>query len=165
MEQGHYLVALGSNMPHHRHGGPERVLLSATAVLEEAGIAVEAVSHVITTRPLGPSRRSYANGAAVIATQFEPPELLETLKRIEREFGRKWGGRRWACRVLDIDIVLWSEGCWASQGLIVPHVLFRQREFVLRPAAEVAPDWRDPVSGLTIRQLLVRLTKPRRVRR
>ena len=69
------------------------------------------------------------------------------------------GGRRWGPRVLDLDIVLWSEGPWAGPGPIIPHPEFRARRFVLAPLAEVAPGWRDPISGASVRQLLHRLGK------
>jgi 2-amino-4-hydroxy-6-hydroxymethyldihydropteridine diphosphokinase len=59
--------------------------------------------------------------------------------------------------VLDLDIVLWSGGAWASPGLTIPHPRFRTRQFVLGPAASIAPTWRDPLSGLTLRQLAYRL--------
>ncbi len=61
--------------------------------------------------------------------------------------------------MLDLDIILWERGPWASPGLIVPHPAFRERRFVLAPATAVAPAWRDPVTGLTLRQLRARLTR------
>jgi 2-amino-4-hydroxy-6-hydroxymethyldihydropteridine diphosphokinase len=81
------------------------------------------------------------------------------LQSIEARFGRRRRGQRWRARVLDLDIVLWSGGAWASPGLIVPHVAFRERLFVLGPAAKIAGDWRDPVTGLSLRQLLARLKR------
>jgi 2-amino-4-hydroxy-6-hydroxymethyldihydropteridine diphosphokinase len=131
------------------------VLRAALAELEAEGITVERTSHVASSVPLGPSPRRYANSAAIVATELEPPALLRRLKAIERRFGRR-GGRRWASRVLDLDIVLWSGGAWSGPGLTVPHIAFRERRFVLDPAAEVAPAWRDPVSGRTLRQLAAR---------
>lgn len=160
-----YLIALGSNVRHHRHGPPERVLRAAFAALDRAGFEIETRSTVFRSAPLGPSRRRYANAAAVLRTELDPAELLARLKRIERSFGRRHGGRRWRARVLDLDIVLWSGGAWASPGLTVPHLAFRARAFVLRPAAEIAPGWRDPMTGLTVRQLFARLTRPRPTRR
>jgi 2-amino-4-hydroxy-6-hydroxymethyldihydropteridine diphosphokinase len=153
-----YLIALGSNVRHHRHGLPPAVLRAALADLAAAGIAVERASHVVTTAPLGPSPRRYANAAALIATDLAPGPLLRRLKAIERRFGRR-GGRRWSSRVLDLDIVLWSGGAWSGPGLIVPHIAFRERRFVLDPAAAIAPLWRDPVSGLTLRQLAGRYAR------
>jgi 2-amino-4-hydroxy-6-hydroxymethyldihydropteridine diphosphokinase len=122
---------------------------------------VLAVAPVIASAPLGPSLRRYANGAAVIETPLDPPALLTLLKTIECSFGRTRGGKRWGARVLDLDIVLWSDGMWGSPALVVPHRSFRERLFVLQPAAAIAPSWRDPVSGLTVRHLRARLTRPR----
>jgi 2-amino-4-hydroxy-6-hydroxymethyldihydropteridine diphosphokinase len=156
-----YLVALGSNVRHSRHGPPRAVLEAALTQLEQRGLAVTAVASAIETDPIGPSIRRYANSAAVIETELDPPELLALLKQVEREFGRRPGGQRWRARILDLDIVLWSGGAFASDELTIPHPLFRQRAFVLLPGAEIAPDWRDPISGRTVRQLRSRLTRPR----
>ena len=153
-----YLIALGSNQRHPRFGAPRRVLAAALERLEAEGVRVIAAAPVIETDPVGPSIRRYANSAAVIETALEPEALLALLKRIEREFGRRPGGRRWRARVLDLDLVLWSGGPYASAELTIPHPLFRTRAFVLAPAATIAPAWRDPLTGLTVRQLHARLT-------
>ena len=120
-----------------------------------------AAASTIETDPIGPSIRRYANSAAVIETALEPSELLGRLKQIVQEFGRRPGGQRWRARVLDLDIVLWSGGAFASEELTIPHPLFRTRPFVVLPAAEIAPDWRDPLTGRNLRQLRSRLTRPR----
>jgi 2-amino-4-hydroxy-6-hydroxymethyldihydropteridine diphosphokinase len=101
----------------------------------------------------------------LVTTGLEPRALLALLKRVERAFGRQSGGQRWSSRVLDLDIVLWSGGCWSSPELTVPHREFRKRRFVLDPAVGIAPLWRDPVSGLTVRQLRARLTRLERLPR
>ena len=106
MTQGLYLIALGSNQRHPGHGAPRKVIAAALANLGRAGISVERASRVVTTRPIGPSRRMYANAAVVIRTKFQPPELLARLQRIEAEFGRRRRGQRWSARVLDLDVVL-----------------------------------------------------------
>ena len=154
-----YLIALGSNQRHHRHGPPARVLRAALAALELNGIAVTAASPIMASAPLGPSLRRYANGAAVVTTKLAPQALLAALKDIEARFGRRSGGRRWSSRVLDLDIVLWSGGAFGSAELIVPHPEFRRRDFVLAPALAIVPEWRDPLIHLSIRQLHSRLTK------
>ena len=156
-----YVIALGSNVRHHRFGGPAHVLRAALVTLEDEGVAVLATAPTIFTAPLGPSKRRYANGAAVIETALEPEDLLALLKEIEAGFGRRPGGQRWASRVLDLDIVLWDGGAYAGEGLTIPHPRARERVFVLRPAAAIAPAWRDPLTGRTLRQLLARLTAPR----
>ena len=120
---------------------------------------------ILLSDPVGPSRRRYANSAAVIASSLAPPELLALLKRVERDFGRRAGGQRWTSRVLDLDVILWSGGPFADDALTIPHPLFRERDFVLAPATHIAPAWRDPITGLTVCQLHARLTRPRAVRR
>ena len=157
-----YLIALGSNVRHHRHGLPEAVLAAALTELTQRGLTVLRAAPILRSAAVGPSLRRYANGAALIETGLDPAALLAALKSIERGFGRRRGGQRWTSRVLDLDIVLWSGGPWASADLFVPHPLFRARQFVLKPAAAIAPDWRDPLTGLTLRQLAARLVRPAR---
>ncbi|MXO89247.1 2-amino-4-hydroxy-6-hydroxymethyldihydropteridine diphosphokinase [Pontixanthobacter aquaemixtae] len=154
-----YLIALGGNMRHARYGGPGKVLASAIDALDSLG-SVRAFSRIIGSAAIGPSQRRFANAALVLAADIAPDRLLAGLKKIERNFGKR-GGQRWSARVLDLDIILWSGGIWASPGLSIPHTCFRERGFVLGLAAEIAPDWRDPISSLSVRQLNARLTKPR----
>jgi 2-amino-4-hydroxy-6-hydroxymethyldihydropteridine diphosphokinase len=153
-----YAIALGSNR-RSRHGSPTATLRAALAAIG----GVKAVSTIRTTPALGPAGRSFANGAAIVESRLDPPALLAELKGIERAFGRR-AGRRWGARVLDLDIILWSRGAWNGPGPTIPHPAFRTRDFVLRPLAEIASGWRDPLSGATVRQLLARLTAPRPVR-
>ena len=159
MARASYAIAIGSNRP-GRHGSPEREVAAAVAALG----GVVAVAPVIRSAPLGPSLRRYANTVALVDSPLSPPEMLTRCKAIERSFGRR-RGRRWGTRVLDLDLILWSGGPWASTGLIVPHPEFRTRDFVLDPLARLVPDWRDPVSGRTIRQLARNLRRPRAVDR
>ena len=151
-----YLIALGSNRRVPGIGSPRAVLDAAVGTLADKGWEVEAVSRWMDSLPMGPSLRRYANGAAIIAGDLDPNETLESLQAIEESFGRERRGQRWRSRTLDLDIVLWTGGGWHSSHLSIPHPLFREREFVLCPAAEIAPRWRDPVSGLTLRQLTSR---------
>lgn len=142
-------------------GGPANVIATALAVLEREGLVLEAISPTITSSPLGPSQRCFANAAAIVTATLEPPVLLGLLQRVERDFGRRKRGRRWRARPLDLDIVLWSGGIWMSEGLTIPHREFRHRTFVLGPAAAIAADWRDPATGRSLRQLHARLTRHR----
>lgn len=163
MAKHRYLIALGSNMRHRKYGDPHRVLRAALAALDKGKFEVEAVSPLIDSAPLGPSRRRYANGVAIVSTHRDPDEVLRKLAKMERKFGRKSGGRPWGARVLDLDIVLWDGGPWTSDRLVIPHPAFRQRDFVLGPALTIAGGWRDPLTGLSVKQLHARLTKPRPV--
>ena len=129
------------------------------AAMVELG-AVLARSPVIASDPMGAASRRFANAALVLESELDPPALLAACKRMERAFGRR-RGQRWGDRVLDADIILWSGGAWASAGLSIPHPAFATRAFVLTPAIAIAPDWRDPVSGLKVAHLHARLTRPR----
>lgn len=149
-----YVIALGSNR-RGRHGAPADEVRAALAALTTIGGDVVMTSPLITTSPLGPARRRFVNAAALVESEDSPPELLVRLKAIEAAFGRR-RGQRWTDRVIDLDIVLWSGGAWASDGLTVPHPEFRRRDFVLRPLVTIVPEWRDPVTGLSVRQLTAR---------
>ena len=153
-----YAIALGSNRRHGRHGAPAAVLRAAVDAL--AGIGrIQGLSRIVTTPAMGGAGRAFANAVLVLESRLLPDALLAELKQVERGFGRR-RGRRWAPRVLDLDIILWSEGPWGGPGPIVPHPAFRDRDFVLAPLAQVAPDWRDPISGASVRQLAWRLARP-----
>ena len=152
-----YVVAVGSNR-RGRHGGPRSEVAAALDRL--GGLS----SRIVASAPMGPSTRTFANAVALVRTDREPDAMLAWLKEIERGFGRR-RGRRWGERVVDLDIVLWSGGRWKSRDLIVPHVGFRTRAFVLAPLAEVAPAWRDPVTGRRVRHLLAQQTRRRRMPR
>ncbi len=150
-----YAIGIGSNR-RGRHGGPHREVRAAIAALG----AVVACARIMDSAPLGPSIRRFANTAVLIASDESPPMLLARLKRIEAAFGRR-RGRRWGARVIDLDILLWSGGVWRDPRLTVPHVGLAQRAFVLRPLVGIAPDWRDPASRRTIRQLSHSVDRPR----
>ncbi len=151
-----YAVALGSNRC-SRYGSPADAVRAAAEV-----IGAEKLSRIRLTPALGPAGRGFANAVAMVASELSPPALLSEFKMAEADFGRR-PGRRWGPRVLDLDLVLWSGGAWAGPSLTVPHPEFRTRRFVLEPLAELVPLWRDPLTGLTVRQLLARLQHPRPV--
>lgn len=177
-----YLIALGSNR-RTRWGSPRALiarmaagpspLLCGFVALCETELGAQshkatkddgrliAPSRILDSKPLGPGTRRYANAVALIESDLAPPALLAHLKSIERAHGRR-AGRRWGDRVLDLDIIGWSGGIWASRALSIPHPAFRTRRFVLAPLVGILPDWRDPVTGLTARQLLARLDRRRR---
>lgn len=153
-----YAIAVGSNR-RGRHGDPAAEVRAALAA-----VGAGAFAPVIVSAPLGPSIRRFANTVALVESALAPPALLARLKAIEHAFGRR-RGRRWGARVIDLDIVLWSGGQWRSPGLTIPHAAFRARDFVLQPLLRLAPGWRDPVTGLAVRHLAARLTRPRPVPR
>tara|TARA_R110002072_G_scaffold22383_10_gene78123 strand:- start:11207 stop:11701 length:495 start_codon:yes stop_codon:yes gene_type:complete len=156
-----YLLALGSNMRVAGVGPPRAVLAAAMTALAEQDIELLESSPVVDSAPVGPALRRYANAAILVETRRDPPAMLELAAAVERAFARRRSGQRWRARTLDIDIVLWSGGVWLSPDLAIPHPRFRERGFVLGPASAVAPDWVDPLTGASLRQLDARLTRPR----
>ena len=86
-----YAIALGSNRP-GRHGGPRDEIRAALAALP----GVYAVSPILTTAPIGPSIRAFANAAALVESPLDPPAMLRMLKAVERDFGRRRGQRVFA---------------------------------------------------------------------
>ena len=159
-----YVIGLGSNRPHRRHGRPEAVLRAAIDAMTARGLVVHAVSRTLRTRSLGPSDRDFANAATLVVCDLSPRALLALLKAIERDFGRG-RGQRWGARVLDLDILAWSGGRYETRALVIPHAALAIRSFALGPAAEVAPKWRHPRFHVTLRQLGHRLRRPRPVDR
>lgn len=164
MSQATYVIGLGSNRPHPRHGRPDAILRAAAAALEQAGMCILAISRVRRSRAVGPGGRDFANAAILVASELAPIATLRLLKTTERAFGRR-SGRRWGARVLDCDILAWSGGRARSLRLTVPHRELMLRAFALDPAAEVAPGLRPAGHGPTLRQAAARRRKPRAVDR
>ena len=144
-----YAIAIGSNRPHGRYGRPAGVVEAAIARLDRDFSLFDA-SQIVLNPAHGGAGRDFANAVALVENDLEPLEMLSTLKALEREFGRK-PGRRWAPRVLDLDIVLWSGGAYRVRDLMIPHPQLAVRSFVLQPLAAIAPRWR--VGATTIRHL------------
>lgn len=159
------LLALGSNLRHPQCGAPAGVLRAAIAALVTEGFAIEAVSAIYRTAPLGPQQPLYANAALMTATSLAPQELMALLHRVEAAFGRM-RRRPWGPRVLDLDIIAYGNHIFPNQwqwvrarGLTVPHPQMHHRTFVLRPLVEIAPSWRHPRLNLTVRQLAARVSR------
>lgn len=142
-------IALGSNL-----GDREDYLRLALDALRPS-IDRLRISTFHDTAPVGvgPQPR-FLNAAAVGETSLSARALLETLLAVERDLGRErpFPG---APRTLDLDLILYGDSIIdEAPSLIVPHPRFRERRFVLEPLAEIAPDWRDPVTGKTVEELL-----------
>ena len=99
---------------------------------------------------------TFLNMAVVGETTLAPLELFAELQAIEGDRGRTRPYPN-APRTLDLDLVLYGELIVDLATLVVPHPRFRARRFVLEPLAEIAPAMRDPVTGLTVGELLARL--------
>ena len=104
------------------------------------GITVVARSRLLETEPWGNTdQAAFVNAAVGIDTTLAPRVLLETILAIETAMGRV-RMQKWGPRIIDIDILLYGDETIAKDGLIVPHPFLTQRDFVLRPLAEIAPE-------------------------
>ena len=98
-----------------------------------------------------------------VETSLFPLQLLERIREIEREMGRRRVTPK-GPRNIDIDILFYGRSVIATAELEVPHPRMTQRRFVLEPLAEIAPDFRHPVTGKTASEMLAAL-EPQGVRR
>lgn len=147
-------VALGSNLGdrhEHMRWACERLGRLLTGVR---------TSSVIETPPFEvpdpDAQGPYLNAALTGVTMLSAEHLLDELQALEAERGRARTHRN-AARTLDLDLILFGDAVLDQPALTVPHPRFRERAFVLAPLAEVAGDWIDPVTGLTVTALLQRL--------
>lgn len=145
-------VALGSNQ------GDRQSHLDYAVVRLATVLSHLRQSHVIETAPEGvpDEQPPYLNAVVVGECRLPPRALLARLLTIEQERGRE-RAFRYAARTLDLDLVLYGGLVLDEEGLQVPHPRFRERRFVLAPLAELAGEWTDPVTGLSISALLRRL--------
>jgi 2-amino-4-hydroxy-6-hydroxymethyldihydropteridine diphosphokinase len=148
-------IALGSNQ-----GDRERILRDAVAALREHLDDVR-VSTFHKTKPVGVGPQPlFLNAAVTGETVLSARDLLDTLLDIERRFGRERPSPG-APRTLDLDLILYGDSIIDEPDLVVPHPRFRERAFVLAPLAEIAGDWRDPVTERMVGELLADLVGSR----
>ena len=146
-------IALGSNV-----GNREQYLKDALASLAP-DVSIIRLSRWFETEPVGMTgeQRAVINAAATGETLLSARELLARMLDIEQQLGRT-RPHPGAARTVDLDLILFGDQVIDEPPtLVVPHPRFRERRFVLEPLADVAPDWTDPVTGLTIAQLLENL--------
>ncbi len=146
-------LGLGSNM-----GDSEQILKgSVKALAADPQIRVLKVSDWIVTKPYGGVEQDdFLNGAAEMETLYTPEELLDKLHAVEADYGRE-RLIHWGPRTLDMDILLYEDIIMDTEQLTLPHRDMCNRDFVLRPMAQIAPYVRHPGNGHTMEELLAQL--------
>lgn len=142
-------LGLGSNL-----GDKEAYLNQAVKALDEThGCQVEKVSSYLVTEPYGGVEQDdFLNACLCLKTYLSPEELLRRLHEIEQDAHRE-RIIRWGPRTLDLDILLYDDLILETEDLILPHMDMENREFVLKPLSEIAPNLRHPILHKTMRQL------------
>lgn len=142
------VIALGSNL-----GDSRQILHQALGVLHRPHtLELVAQSSVYQTVAIGPPQPDILNACALLNTTLSARALLHQLLETEQRFGRVRRDR-WGPRTLDLDLIFYGQEMIAEPDLHVPHPLLRERAFVLVPLVEIAPHWRDPVSGQSVQTL------------
>ena len=150
------LISLGSNL-----GDRKALLDSAVASLSNTpDVTVRKISTYHETTPVGgPSGQgAFLNAAVALETTFDPEFLLDRLHAIEAEANRV-RTVHWGERTLDLDLLLFGDRVIESPRLSVPHPRMVVRRFVLAPLSEIAPDFIEPSTGMTIALLLDNLDR------
>lgn len=141
-------IALGTNL-----GDKETNLKEALQQLRRKGISVSKVSDFIVTKPYGVTDQpDFLNAVAEIETDKSPEDLLQVLLQIEQEMGRR-RIRHWGERNIDLDLLLYDDQVIDLPDLKVPHPDMQNRDFVLCPLAQIAPDAVHPVLLKTAEEL------------
>ena len=142
-------IGIGSNL-----GNREENCLRAVSLLTEHGLTLLKRSSIIKTEPWGMEEQpSFINMAVAVETTLSPVKLLVVLKEIETDLGRI-ETFRWGPRIIDLDILFYDDLVMEKPALSIPHPHIKDREFVLKPLAEIAPDLVHPVLKKSIKELL-----------
>ncbi len=157
------LVAIGANLP-SRFGTPEETIQAAIEALNEADIITVKTSRIWLTAPVPVSDQPwYRNAVVSVRTDLDAFQLLSALHKIEANFGRVRYERN-EPRVLDLDLVAYNNEIIERPSLIVPHPRMHERAFVLMPLQDIAPDWKHPINGKTLPEL-IKLVPPEQMAR
>lgn len=156
MSESLAIIGLGTNL-----GDREANLDQAITALQALPhLHVWTVSDYYETAPVGgpPGQGPFLNAAVLAEPALDPLSLLELLHRVEAKLGRE-RTERWGPRTLDLDLLLYGEEVRRTPEITLPHPRLPFRRFALTPAVEVAPWSIDPLTGMTINELLNNLDR------
>lgn len=157
-------VALGANLP-SAFGPPRATLKQALAVLQDDALRLDALSPWYETAPVPAADQPwFVNAVARFSTTLSPEDLLARLHAVEARFGRV-RRERWEARAIDLDLIDYCGLVRPGPAPVLPHPRMAERAFVLMPLADLAPDWRHPVDGRPIADLLAVLAGEQQIRR
>jgi len=124
------------------------------ALVDQSGIELIQTSGVYETEAIGGPEGNplFLNTVLEIQTSLEAHQLLKACLAVEDEFGRS-RPVRWAPRTLDIDILFYADLVICEERLTIPHPRLQERDFVLAPLMEIAPDFKHPLLDQTITEL------------
>lgn len=141
-------IALGSNL-----GDKEKNLRRALLLLTQQGVEVVRVSSFLSTEPYGVTDQpQFLNAVACVRTSLAPLALLDVLLATELAMGRV-RLRHWGERNIDLDLLLYEDVVLDMSRLRLPHPDMQNRDFVLLPLAEIAPELKHPTLQKTIWEL------------
>lgn len=142
-------IGLGSNL-----GERAEYLAKALRRLEREAVSLITVSPLYETAPVGgPPQGFFLNACASFDTALAPASLLRCLQAVETALGRK-RRERWGPRTIDLDLLLYGKVIMHTPALELPHPHMAERDFVLQPLADIAPNLEVPGTGKTVRALL-----------
>jgi len=152
-------IGAGANLAHPTYGSPRETLEAAFRELAGRGVQILRVSPWYRTAPVPASDQPwYQNAVIDVGTGLSPDKLLATLHEVEQAFGRVRTVAN-AARMIDLDLLdFCGEIAPGGPGrATLPHPRMAERAFVLRPLADLCPDWRHPVAREPIQALLAAL--------
>ena len=149
------VIAIGGNLAFD--GAPVRAVLDeAVGRFPEHGLEVVKRSSLWRSAAWpDPTQPDYLNGVVLARTALAARAVMDALLQIEAGFGRRRGAAN-APRTLDLDLIDYGHEVRDEPGLVLPHPRAAERLFVMGPLAELAPDWRHPVTGETAAALAAR---------
>ncbi len=152
------VLLLGGNL-----GEMEQTFARVREDLESEVGQIVQLSSVVRSESWGFKADDFLNQAVEVETSMEAEELLDAVQRIEKRWGRERvaeasqkaeSGERYTSRSIDVDIIFYGDQAISTERLTVPHPLLEQREFVLEPLAQIAPQRRHAITGRSVEQML-----------